>query len=691
MNLYPFRRSLLEAKPLVSLGDNRRVSEASFVVGIDTGGTYTDAVVLDFTKQPGGVVVASAKALTTKGDLSIGVSEALAGVLTLSGVAVENISLLTVSTTLATNAVVEGHGGRVAAVMIGFDDAMVTRTGLQTAFPDLPIVRITGGHTSSGHQVAALDEQAIVTWAKQLDPSVEAVAVSSLFAVRNPDHERRGAALIRMHTNLPVTESVDLSTSLDAPRRAVTAVLNARLIGKVCALIDAVQSSMSFNGLVCPLMVVKGDGSRALASTVRRAPIDTIMSGPAASTVGAAWLSELSDFVMSDIGGTTTDISIVTGGRPVLSTDGAAIGGWRTMVPAIDVRTVGLGGDSRITIEQRPTGRHIRLGPQRIVPLSLLASVEPRVLGLLTADLSEDPIREDAGRFLVLPFGSSTVANTQLSDEERSVLERLASGPIPWRKLIKTARIGLTVERLLRAGLVAEAGLTPSDVAHALNRQRLWSTEAASLGLTITAAKALSKVDAEKLAEEIWSAMVTASAKAVVEACLPADSISPSDAALIEHVTSGHTGAFGHLRVSLGPTVDLVAVGGPAELFYPEVGQRLDCVVVSPPFAQVANAVGAAVGVISQLVTIEVTRDENGGFVVSSAHTSSSFDSSESAIEWSQIECESAARAGVFDQGGEPYRCVTDVKRVYLPGRVDDDGLLSATVRAEAIGTPSGL
>jgi N-methylhydantoinase A/oxoprolinase/acetone carboxylase beta subunit len=696
------------------------VPDAKFVIGIDTGGTYTDAVILDENAERSSGVIASAKALTTKGDLSIGVGEALRDVLCRSGITASQIGLLTVSTTLATNAVVEGHGDRVAVVLIGFDDAMASRTGISTAFPDLPIVRIAGGHNSSGHQISELDEQALRDAFSDSDvvvsTQVSAVAVSSIFSVRNPDHERRAANIIRSLTDLPVTESVDLSTSLDAPRRASTAVLNARLIGKVSALVDAVERSMSALDLVCPLMVVKGDGSRTLASTVRRAPIETIMSGPAASTVGAAWLSRLADFVMSDIGGTTTDTSVVVGGRPRLSPDGAVVGGWRTMVPAIDVRTVGLGGDSRVTIAHRSDGRSISLGPDRVVPLALLASVEPKVLGLLHADLSENPMPENAGRFLALPFGtpmpstampSTAMPSTAMQSPQRvgdrstglgvshsdqQILEGLADGPLPWRSVVVTARVGRCVERMRQAGLLVESSLTPSDVAHALGQQALWSKEAADFGVAIAAAKAMVKVDPFHLAREVWDATVSASTRAIIETCLPTEpsvGFTTTDSDLIEHIATGSTSPFGFLNVSLGPSVALVAVGGPAQLFYPEVAERLACTLHSPPFAQVANAVGAAVGVIMRVQTVTVTRDEVAGFVASSIKSLVSFSSSERAIDWARIQAEEVARTGVVDQGGDPYQCTVDVVRTYLPGRHDDDALLSATIRAEAIGTPS--
>ena len=164
-------------------------------------------------------------------------------------------------------------------------------------------------------------------------------------------------------TGKPVTLSTELTSSLDAPRRALTAVLNARLISRISLLIDAVRLAMAHLQISCPLMVVKGDGSLARAENVALKPIETVLSGPAASLVGAKWLSGLDDFIMSDIGGTTTDIGILQNGRPQVRKRAPS----RRLAhqgEAIDVMTTVLGG-------QRGSSGHGRfhaVGPQRIGP-----------------------------------------------------------------------------------------------------------------------------------------------------------------------------------------------------------------------------------------------------------------------------------------------------------------------------------
>ena len=172
----------------------------SFFIGIDTGGTYTDAVIIAHSTQK---ILGRAKALTTKGDLSIGVKEALTTVMQSlpAGVKASAIGLVSVSTTLATNAVVERHGSPVAVFLIGFDGAMAARTGIAKAFPNLPLRMVAGGHDHNGDVAVPLDAAAVEREAGLLKGEVSAFAVASAFAVRNPVHrKRRGGGTVPVRT-----------------------------------------------------------------------------------------------------------------------------------------------------------------------------------------------------------------------------------------------------------------------------------------------------------------------------------------------------------------------------------------------------------------------------------------------------------------------------------------------------------
>jgi len=230
----------------------------------------------------------------------------------------------------------------------------------------------------------------------------------------------------------------------------------------------------------------------ASAATARRG------KGAAASAVGAWHLAGLDPRPSGaglqdgglwavDIGGTTTDIAALRGGRPRLSPEGAQVGRWRTMVEAVDVHTVGLGGDSHVRVD---ASRRLLIGPQRVIPLSLLASEHPEVVEDLRAQTVVAPRDEVMAQFRVARRRPAR----PLEDEEAALMQRLARGPASLASIVREARFGALllrrIERLVAERLVLRAGFTPTDALHALGQLDLWHGEAANLGAQILAAQA---------------------------------------------------------------------------------------------------------------------------------------------------------------------------------------------------------
>ena len=227
----------------------------AYFLGVDTGGTYTDAVIMD---EAANLVLGKAKSLTTRADLALGIGGAVDAALAAAGVAARDIALVSLSTTLATNALVEGQGGRVALVFIGFDEDDLARGGLAEALKGDPVLRLAGGHGHAGTEVAPLDMAALEAAVAELGPEVMGFAVAARFATRNPAHEIAAREAIRRITGRPVTCSHELSAQLNGPKRALTAVLNARLIGMIDRLVAACESHVKKRGIDAPLMVVRG-------------------------------------------------------------------------------------------------------------------------------------------------------------------------------------------------------------------------------------------------------------------------------------------------------------------------------------------------------------------------------------------------------------------------------------------------
>ena len=449
-------------------------------LGLDTGGTFTDAVLL----AGGQRIIASAKSLTTPWDLAIGIRGAIQAVLDLlpAGEGRGGVSLVSVSTTLATNAVVENRFSPVCTLLIGFDDAMVERSGLQRPGTGGSVVRARGGHGAAGEEWTSLDEAAVAAAVTEHDARVEAYAVAANFSVRNPEHELRARKIIRASSDKPVTCAHELSSKLDAPRRALTAALNARLTPQIRHLIEALTRVLKTQSIDAPLMIVKGDGSLMRASVALEYPVETILSGPAASVVGAGFLTGLQDFIVSDMGGTTTDIAVVRAGRPVISGEGALIGAWRTMVEAVDVRTTGLGGDSEVGFDAK---QRLRAGPRKAMPLCLLAHQFPEALALLKSLSEQERVPPHPAHFAWRNSGRSAPAH--LSALERRVLDALAPQPRRVSDITRNATGLEALRRLADAGLAAIAAFTPTDAMHVLERQRGWCREASIYGARILA------------------------------------------------------------------------------------------------------------------------------------------------------------------------------------------------------------
>ncbi len=655
-----------------------------FFVGIDTGGTYTDAVVIDPDRRQ---ILARAKSVTTKGDLAIGVRNSLSAVLSELGSRIDRgaIAKVAISTTLATNAVVEGHGSACAVVLAGFDDRMVERSGITKSFSDAQIIRVAGGHDHNGAEKTELDINALRDQLKVMLPLVNAVAVASAFAVRNAAHEIAIRDVVHGIDEIPVTLSSELSSELDAPRRALTAVLNARLVSKITQLIQSVRTVMAEFEIQCPLMIVKGDGSLARAEAVIFRPIETVLSGPAASIVGAKWLSQLDDFILSDIGGTTTDVAVLSHGMPRIAQHGAKVGGWQTMVKAVDVCTTGLGGDSEVQIGLNGI---IQVGPQRALPLSLLASRDTSLVTMLEADLAETEGGSLLGRFVVLPFGAQQQdGRAGLATRDIEILEQISDRPIPLRRIAVSSAAQRVLQNLRRKGLLQIASFTPSDAAHVLGCQDNWSRSAAELGAKLACRfrdmKLPGPEQVDAFCREVWSIVVERSALAVLEAALPGV---PLNSPLVTAVCQGKQ-EVGLARVHIGPTVPIVAVGGPALVFYPEVGVRLGCDVIVNSDAAVANALGAAAGMTSHRIEIRIEGDGSGVFRIFDGIGMREIGSGGEAIRIATLQARERVARMALAFGNSVPEIKLGVSKSHLPDAIDDEGLLSALVVAEAFAT----
>ncbi len=660
----------------------------AYFLGVDTGGTYTDAVILDETADR---VIGKAKSLTTRGDLAIGIGKAVDAALDLAGIAPAEVALVSLSTTLATNALVEGQGGRVALIFIGFDDDDLTRGGLTEALKGDPVIRLVGGHTHAGTEGAPLDMAGLQTAVEHLGPEVMGFAVAARFATRNPAHEIIARDLIRRVSARPVTCSHELSAKLNGPKRALTAVLNARLIGMIDGLVAACERHLATKGITAPLMVVRGDGALISAAMVRERPIETILSGPAASIVGARWLTGEKDALVSDIGGTTTDVAILKDGLPEIDPEGARVGGFRTMVEAVAMRTTGLGGDSEVHLVTEGLTGGLRLGPRRLIPVSLLAVDHAKMVhDTLDRALGSDAVGEFDGRFVIPMFGQAG----GLSARESAVLARVTA-PMPLNAALTSRLEVAAMERLVARGLVMIAGVTPSDASHVLGRLSAWDGRAAVKAMTLLAKRRNGAGDRfadgpDPLAQQIVDQLTQQTVECLLEAAFAEDEIGtdpPETLARHALTTAGLAQHRGILALSARLAVPVIGLGASAPSYYGAVGQRLGCPMILPEHAGVANAIGAVVGQISQRATGQITSPSEGRFTLHLAEGLQNFSNRDDALAAMEAHLTAEATARARASGAEDLRLT--VQRDIRAAEVEGQSMfIEAVVTVTASGRP---
>ena len=663
----------------------------TIVLGLDTGGTFTDAALLDTGT---GTMLAKAKSLTTRQDLSIGVGGAMRAVIEGWGGNPADIGLVSLSTTLATNAVVEGVGGRVGLIMIGFDEGALERADLAKALGNDPVCFIAGGHRNDGAPQAPFDKDSLTKQAEALKEDVSAFAVASHFATRNPEHEMAARDILRSITGLPVTCSHELSSSLGGPRRALTAMLNARLINLLEKLVAATAAQMTACSLRCSLMVVKGDGSLLQADFARSRPVETVLSGPAASQAGAAFLAGAKTALVSDIGGTTTDIAYLRDGVPALNGDGAYVGGWRTMVEAADIRTSGLGGDSETLPLCRGLQKGLSLGPRRAIPLSLLARDWPEALKHLEAQLSNPVPQATDGRFII-PMMPDGIPSWLSKSEQKFAQAAIEAGTAPIAD-VATSQVALgAIDRLIGRGLLALAAFTPTDAAHVLGHFDEFNKQAAIYGAQLLSRQKNGVGDsqaetAEEISNTTLKTLTERSALSLLDAAFAQDGWPEGTASASDFIRQSlYQNDENLVQSQTKLKLPLIALGASAATHYPAIAKLLGADLIVPEHADVAGAVGAAAGSVRQRVMVTVTQPNEGRFRIHLPDGPQDVKSQEEALALATKVAEDMARKRAEAAGAISVE-ITSTSQIKEVDLGDGKTLfMEGLIQTQAIGLPS--
>ena len=333
-----------------------------FTIGIDVGGTNTDGVLYETQEK---AIKRSIKIPTNHQSYNACIEKVLKELI--KRIDLKNVISLNISTTLSTNMLLEKKGDPVNLILIGYEDFPHIKNEILNVVSPFSILEINGGHTRWGKERAPLDYAALRNYAKL--HRGELFAVSSLFSPRNPEHEQEAAQILNAAECAGVTCGYEIARSkLNSVKRTVTAFLNSSLIPITRRLIAGVRVSAKSAGIECPIMFLRSDSTLVSDGWCARFPVETIFSGPAASIRGGAILGGVGDgdAVVADMGGTSTDIGVIRGGEAVYSYEGAVIGDYMTMIPSLQIRSIALGGDSRVDVKPNA---EIMIGPERVPPI----------------------------------------------------------------------------------------------------------------------------------------------------------------------------------------------------------------------------------------------------------------------------------------------------------------------------------
>ena len=346
-----------------------------YVLGIDAGGTHTDAVLCG----PEGLV-AAAKTVTCHDNLPSSVAEVLRRLRETPGFAPEKIHRVTLGATLAVNAIVQDKADRVGLALSAGPGLAPERFALGAHVCVVP-----GGLDHRGTEVTPLAPEGLArAAARWKEDGVRAVACVGKFSPRNPAHENAMREVAARACGLPVTCGHALSGQLNFPRRIATAYYNAAVARLHAAFLDAVEGELARAGIRAPVRLLKVDGGAVPAALSRREPVQSILSGPAASVMGVMALAPVEEdecSLLMDMGGTTTDLAVFVDGSPVVDRDGMLLGGRRTLVRALASLSIGVGGDSLL----RPTVDGVQVGPLREGPACAFGGTRPTLLDALNA------------------------------------------------------------------------------------------------------------------------------------------------------------------------------------------------------------------------------------------------------------------------------------------------------------------
>lgn len=666
-------------------------------IGIDTGGTCTDAVAMDLEKH---ILLAKGKAMTTHDDLSVGI---IAAMDSLPAEYVRDAELVSLSTTLATNACLEDKGSRAKLVIFGLTDELVRRFRIDENY-GIPLERVLCVDVDSsadGLRKAVPDWEALLAQNGEWLRDADMLSASELYSANNGAPCEKGfKSLMAERCGLKTACASELTDELNVIARGATAMLNARLYPVIHGFIAAVLQKLQERGCHGRVMIVRSDGSLMNADTSLEKPVETILSGPAASVLAGNAFFDGAYYLTVDMGGTTTDVSVVVGGKPVPASAGIRLGPWRTTVQGIFASPFALGGDTQIWMEN---GK-LSLGVRRVEPLCSAASRMPEIRKLLR----KMPECEHVNRFPlheVLYLLHKPERPEIYSREENRLVSLLEKGPCLLEDLKRQAELDLyyfSTERLESEGIIMRSGLTPTDFMHLKGDFIQFDAEASMMGakyLLRALGREITEENLSILADEVYELVEGRMYRNLVHIMLrqryPGEfekGLDPQLRLLIDQSWyDRHRVKNPMLHQLFGTDMALVGIGAPIHVFLPEVAEALGTACILPENAGVANAIGALQAKIDTVVRVYITQMQEAGgenyYIAHMPEGSIRYSSLKDAVAAAERAADTKAVEEAKRRGAkEPIRSVVRTNRNTALTGSGAEVSMGAFVEAEVIG-----
>lgn len=582
-------------------------------LGIDTGGTCTDAVIYcTETKK----VLASAKTQTTHSNLKDCI---LAVINMLPEKLLLQTDFIALSTTLATNACVEGKGGKAKLIFIGMTEdeirPLVRSYGLPSANE---IFCVSASIPMDAEHICPPDWAQFRKDIRSALSGYDSAAVTQLNArINGGDFEQTARRIITEECGIPCIAAFELFQEYDVYRRGASALLNARLLPVIHTFLDSMRCALKQKGLDRPIVIVRSDGTVMSTDYACEHPVETLLCGPAASIRGAMELCPEKNAVIIDMGGTTSDVALVKNGIPVTVTEGVQIGSWKTFVQGMFIDTFGLGGDSTIC---RTSSGELYLDTMRSIPLCQLAEQFPQTVHILR-DMNQKNLTHSRNIYEFLVLIRNVPNDNGYSETEKELCRNLYRGPMPISQAAESVGkdiYTLDIRKLLSENVVMRSALTPTDLMHVRGDFRHFNADASREALCILARSL--HASPESICDDIYR-MVKKKLYMNILRILMKDSFPHQKDKLLDQVDflyeQAYEAACGQNTPFFTPSFQihakLIGVGAPAHIFIPDTARLLGVNFEIPDLAPVANALGAASGNITASATVEIRESASFG------------------------------------------------------------------------------